>query len=176
VRGVQEGDRAVKRVVLSTLMRATQAMAVVVLLVSALGCDRIKSLYRRDTNHDAIIGTWREVDRPVIGGYDELTFESDGTVRLKFGQLDPNLGEDMTKFFRAVERTPSRYSRGDEVIVISTDVKALRKAIADIPRKRPDTLKGETIDQILHYKLSGDVLETRTDDGNYKSHRYVRVR
>jgi hypothetical protein len=172
------GARLHEVVIPLTGMRVTRAAVAMVVLASVLGCDAIKSLYRRYT--DPIVGTWREVADDATKGADNLqttttiTFEGDGTYRVKVGYLDPSVfGEDNVKMARAFENVPARYSRGADTIVISYTVDALRKAFADLPKKGPDTMKGDTLDQVMNYKLSGDILETTT---NGKTQRHVRVR
>jgi hypothetical protein len=108
-----------------------------------------------------------------------MVFKLDGTYRTNPGNLDAyaaDLGKDYVTALKVMAAVPGRYSRGEKVIVLTTNWKAVREATA--AAKVPTIVganepKTETVDIVVPYSLGGDVLEMTFKD---KVVRYVRVR
>ena len=158
-------------------MRPKQIALAALLVVAVLGCDKVKSLNRAQT--DPIVGTWREVsekpDEPGTATAGTITFDGDGTFRFKLGKIDPAIGGDSADMMKAMEKVPARYRRSADVLVLSLDGYAFKKTLQAFSKVRVDTSPGavENFGEVLPYKLSGDVLEITRDD---KTQRYVRIR
>jgi hypothetical protein len=138
-------------------------------VVSTLACGN-KAAQQRDKSKDTIVGTWREIDEKHGG---TLTFATDGTYRAVYDRPKGALPDDLAAMAEAMEEAPARYSRrGDKEIVVSYDVKALRKALEKAPKFAAETLTGATLDLVYTYVVTGDLLELTTEN---KTRRYARI-
>ena len=144
----------------------TSKALVPALALCLFGCDSIMARFRPDP----IVGTWRHVEDAT--GATE-TYGADGSYRSNPGAIDPEVTPNTRAFLQAMSTVPARYSRGGDTIVVSYDVKAIRKAMSHMPQTGPDRMKGDALDVVCTIKLSGDILETTCDGKTAKS---VRVR
>ena len=140
------------------------------LVLSTAACGN-KAVQQRDKSKDTIVGTWREIEEKHGG---TLTFATDGTYRAVYDKPRGAVPDELAAMAEAMEEVPARYNRrGDKEIVVSYEVKALRKALERAPGFAPGTLKGDTLDQVYTYTIiGGELLELTADN---KTRRYMRV-
>ena len=153
------------------LARKVTVLGLLVLTVvpTMLGCGN-KAAQHRDKSKETIVGTWREIEEKHGG---TLTFAADGKYRAVYDKPKGALPDELAAMAEAMEEAPARYNlRGDKEIVVSYDVKALRKALARAPKFGPDVFTGATFDVVYTYSLIGDLLELTAD---HKTRRYARV-
>jgi hypothetical protein len=148
---------------------ALPGLLVLTILGTILGCGN-KAVQQRDKSKDTIVGTWRDIDDQQGG---MLVFAADGTYRAVFPKPKGALPDELAAMAEAMEQAPARYNRrGDKEIVVSYDVKALRRALAKAPNFGPDMFTGATFDLVYTYEITGDLLELTAD---HKTRRYGRV-
>ena len=144
-------------------------LLVLTVVLMILGCGN-KAAQQREKPKDAIVGTWREIDEKHGG---TLTFAADGRYRAVYRKPKGAMPDELAAMAEAMEEAPARYNlRGDKEIVVSYDVKALRRALARAPNFGPDVFTGATCDLVYTYTLTGDLLELTAD---HKTRRYARV-
>jgi Winged helix DNA-binding domain len=154
------------RVVRATLMRATLHLATAADYAPLRATARAIAALRGIRHlKGKLVFCWEDGSTIIFG--------PDGSYRGSFGRLDPALCKDFVALMRAIEVTPTRYSRNATMIVLSMDAKALRRSTADLPKYGPGTVKGDTVDLVVTYVLSGDILQTTLEE---KASKYVRVK
>jgi hypothetical protein len=134
-------------------------------------CDTITYQLNPFRLADPLVGTWRRVDNEMGG--DTITFRPDGSYDGQSAPPGPSVDKDFAATRHALASIPGHYSRSNTTLILTMDVKAVRKATAGLKRYGTDEMKGEKFDAVSSYTLSGDILEM-TSEG--KTWNYVRVK
>jgi len=155
-------------------------------LVMLFACDNAaKAIQKVKQPLDPIVGVWREIPTTDTSNVEILEFKSDRRLVVRIIVRNPEASEIQKRFAKLADSLPATFARGESVVVMSIDNKALwerGKSLfgTELELKDSSRIRGAT-DGSFRYSLSGDVLELTKERGPNdfyapKTKRYVRER
>lgn len=131
------------------------------------GCDSATGAIRTAKAYfNPLMGEWREVTTENKSQTLSVLFRPNQTFEFRTTSHAPEPRSRADEFLKLFGASTGTYSQGDSVIVFDIDEEDLMKRFAAAQRALGDTTEmfdlsgvNGSLDIVLHYKLTGDVLE-----------------